>query len=80
MKFLLIPFFAFALLLAVGSCTQVEYNRSVGNQYTRGGSQSKENIAEPQAVQLESLSIRLSIEKVIWRLYPWGEIELKFRN
>ncbi|MBT7405940.1 MAG: hypothetical protein HN754_07495 [Opitutae bacterium] len=63
MKFLLIPFFVFTLLLAVGSCTQVEYNRSVGNQYARGGSQSKENIAEPQAVQLEKPEYKVVYRK-----------------
>ena len=63
MKSLLIPFFVFTCLLAVGSCTQVEYNRSVGNQYVRGGSQSKENIAEPQAVQLEKPEYKVVYRK-----------------
>ena len=56
MKFLIYPFFVFTCLLVVGSCTQVEYNRSVGNQ-------SRENIAEPQAVQLEKPEYKVVYRK-----------------
>ncbi len=73
MKFLIYPFFVFTCLLAVGSCTQVEYNRSVGNQ-------SRENIAEPQAVQLEKPEYKVVYRKSNLEALSLGEIELKFRN
>lgn len=63
MKFLSYPFFAFTCLLPVVSCTQVEYNRSVGNQYDRGGNQSRENIAESQAVQLDKPEYKVVYRK-----------------
>ena len=56
MNFLIYHFFVLTCLLAVGSCTQVEYNRSVGNQY-------RENITEPQEVQLEKPEYKVVYRK-----------------
>ena len=63
MKFLIYPFFVFTCLLTVGSCTQVEYSRTEGSQYDRGGNQSRENIAESQEVQLDKPEYKVVYRK-----------------
>ncbi|MDG0964062.1 MAG: hypothetical protein P8O23_03295 [Opitutales bacterium] len=63
MKFLNYPLFVFTCLLNFVSCKQVEYSRSVGNQYDRGANQSGQSIEESETVQLEKPEYKVVYRK-----------------